>query len=97
MTREDSIRTAAGLAASYRIPPEYVPRLADLRIVEIVANQPVADALPGPGPVIDRIAWVVRFEAGNLWVELTLDDQTRKVIRYRRSRGTASMADTEAQ
>ena len=97
MTPDDAISRAAAARAEFGVPELFVPKWAKRRIVEIVPGQPVIDALPAAGPVIDRIAWIVHLGVDVLWVEFTIDDQTGRIIRFRRSRGAVASFDRESQ
>lgn len=93
MNARDAIATAQAAAPAYGVPDNYRPASSELRIIELVQGAPLRDELPPPGPVFDRLAWVVRFAAGILWVELAIDDQTGEVLRVRRSRSAAQDID----
>lgn len=98
MNAQQAIAAAQVAAPRFGVPPGFQVSSAELRIVELVANAPVVDALPPEGPVVDRSAWVVTFSAEPLWAELTVDDQTGDVVRIRRSRMAAAAwpADSDA-
>lgn len=89
MNAQDAIARAQAAAPAFAVPASYRPVAAELRIVELVQGAPLRDELPPPGPVFDRIAWVVRLALGILWAELTIDDATGEVLRIRRSRTAA--------
>ncbi len=89
MNNREAIAVAQAAAPEFGIPGDYQPTSVELRIVELVAGAPLADQLPPPGPVFDRKAWVVKLSAGILWVELTVDDDTARIVRFRRSRSAA--------
>ncbi len=91
MNAQQAIAAAQVAAPRFGVPPGFQVSSADLRIVELVVNAPVVDALPPEGPVVDRSAWVVTFSAEPLWAELTVDDQTGDVVRIRRSRTAAAV------
>jgi hypothetical protein len=93
MNAEQAVAAAQAAAPGFGIPPNYGVRSAELRIVEVVADAPVVDALPPPGPVMDRRAWVVNFGVDILWAELAIDDLTGQVLRLRRSRTAAAHWD----
>lgn len=89
MNATEAVATAEAAAVEFGLPPDYQAQSSELRIVELVAGAPIRDELPPPGPVFDRKAWVVRFASGILWVELTVDDETARIVRVRRSRSAA--------
>jgi hypothetical protein len=93
VTRDQAIGIAAGARGRFDVPQEYTTQWAVLRIIEIVPGPSVRDALPDPGPVIDRHAWIVRFGVIPVWAELAVDDATGEVIRFRRSRTAAARWD----
>ena len=93
MNAQDAVRRALAAAPMFAVPPSFQPVSAELRIIELVEGAPVRDALPPPGPVIDRSAWVVRLAQGILWAELAIDDLNGEVLRLRRSRGAAQTLD----
>lgn len=86
MNAREAVAVAQAAAPEFGIPANYQPTSSELRIVELVAGAPIVDKLPPPGPVFDRKAWVVKLSAGILWVELTVDDDTARIVRIRRSR-----------
>lgn len=89
MNAREAVATAEAAAPEFGVPPDYATRDVELRIVELVAGAPIRDELPPPGPVFDRKAWVVQFASGIFWIELTVDDDTARIVRVRRSRGAA--------
>ncbi len=95
MNAREAVATAEAAAPEFNVPADYAPQDVELRIVELVAGAPIVDELPPPGAVFDRKAWVVKFASGNLWVELTVDDDTARIVRVRRSRSAAH--DIEAR
>ena len=59
-------------------------------IIEIVAgHRPDRDEPPEPGPVADRIAWLVTFMMDPWTTEFAVDDRTGAILRFRRSRDAA--------
>ncbi len=95
MNAREAVAVAEAAAPEFGIPDHFAAQDAELRIVELVAGAPIVDQLPPPGPVFDRKAWVVQFAADILWVELTVDDATSRIVRVRRSRNAA--LDIEAR
>jgi hypothetical protein len=95
MTREQAIAIANRARTQFDIPHDYATRAASLRIIEIVPGEPVRDALPAVGPVLDRLAWIVRFGVHIVWAELAVDDVTGAIIRFRRSRTAAANWECE--
>lgn len=95
MNAREAVAAAETAAPEFGVPAHYETRDVELRIVELVAGAPIVDQLPPPGPVFDRKAWVVQFASGILWVELTVDDDTARIVRVRRSR--SAVQSIEAQ
>jgi hypothetical protein len=95
VTRDQAIVIAERARTQFDVPQDYTVNAASLRIIEIVPTEPVRDALPAAGPVLDRLAWIVRFGVQILWAELAVDDATGAVIRFRRSRTAAANWDRE--
>jgi hypothetical protein len=93
MNAQEAIAVAQAAAPAFGVPGSYRPASSELRIIELVQGAPLRDELPPPGPVFDRLAWLVRFAVDILWVELAIDDQTREVLRVRRSRSAAQAID----
>lgn len=95
MNAREAVAVAEAAAPEFGVPASYAAQGAELRIVELVAGAPIRDELPPPGPVFDRKAWVVQFAAGILWVELTVDDDTARIVRVRRSRSAAQAIEAQ--
>ena len=90
MTQELAVQAATLALPRFDVPSSY--RFTDARrcILEIVAGHlPQGDELPPPGPVLDRIAWLVTFMMDPWTVEFAVDDQDGRILRFRRSRGGA--------
>ncbi|MFO0756135.1 MAG: hypothetical protein U0359_06570 [Byssovorax sp.] len=77
---------ARALLPSLGLDPSFTVAAAEKRIIEIVAGAP-PEGLPGPGPRVDRIAWVVSLASAPFTVEMALDDATGELLRLRRPRG----------
>lgn len=91
MTFEEAVANAVAASGPLGVPSSFLPLWAKRLIVEIVPGQAVVDALPGPGPVIDRISWLVHLGVDRVWAELVVDDETGRILRLRRSRGAAAL------
>jgi len=90
MTRDQAVFIALGARRLYGVPDSFEFWQAKYCIVEIVAGQrPDRDQLPGPGPVVDRFAWLVTFMLDPWTVEFAVDDRTAEILRFRRSRDAA--------
>lgn len=89
MTDQDAIHIALGSRPAFEVSDEFQTPVAQKRVIELVEPHSLRDEPPGPGPVRDLVAWVVRLHSGVLWVEFAIEDATRKVVRFRRSRSAA--------
>lgn len=96
MTPEQAVAAAQAASPRLGVPASYRPLSAERRIIEIVADAPLRDELPQPGPVMDRVAWVVRLGEGIAWAELAVDEADGNILRLRRSRGAAAAWEREA-
>lgn len=85
MTAEEATSIAMKARPAWDVTPEFRPGTAERRIVEIVKGAPV-DKLPGPGLVRDMTAWVVQLIHEEAWAEFAVEEQSREIIRFRRSR-----------
>jgi hypothetical protein len=90
MTQEYAIAIASAARPQFGVPDTSRLSSTDRRIIEVVAGGPVRDGPPQPGPVLDRVAWIVKFamEAGA--AEFAVDEQTGSIIRFRHFRGSAN-------
>jgi hypothetical protein len=87
MTKQQAVDRATGAAPSFEIPPNSPVNRADRRIIEVFAdNRSVREGKLDPGPVWDRIAWLVTFQVADWSAELAVDDNTGAIIRLRRFR-----------
>ena len=90
MTRDQAIRIASDARRLYDVPDSFEYWHAKYCIIEIVAGRrPVRDEPPEPGPVADRIAWLVTFMMDPWTTEFAVDDRTGAILRFRRSRDAA--------
>ena len=88
MTQDQAVQLASQVRSSYQVPDSYQFAAAGRCIIEIVAgHRPRGDKLPPPGPVVDRVAWLVTFTSELGLVEFAVDDQNGEILRFRRSRG----------
>lgn len=88
MTETEARQVALASRPAFGVSEDYAVVSAEKRIIELVENgQPVRDELPGPGPIREVLAWVVQTGHDVVWAEFAIEDATRKVVRFRRSRG----------
>ena len=89
MTQHQAVAIAFAACPQFEVPDSCSFTGAEKRIIEIVAHGgPVRDEAPPPGPVLDRVAWVVTFGLEAWSAEFAVDDQTGAILRFRRSRGS---------
>ncbi|MDD2735383.1 MAG: hypothetical protein PHF56_15705 [Desulfuromonadaceae bacterium] len=86
MTQNEAVSVAKATGANLGVPKEFELSTAEKRIIELVSGStPLQD--DAVGPVFDRIAWLVTFTEGHSWVEISIDDENQRMIRFRKSRG----------
>jgi hypothetical protein len=90
MTQGQAVQVAAQARPEYGVAGDYRFTTAELCILEVVwGHMPKSDALPPPGPVVDRVAWIVTFMMDPWTIDFAVDDATGLILRFRRSRGAA--------
>jgi hypothetical protein len=90
MTEDQAVRIALDARRLYGVPDSFQFWQARYCIIEIVvAHRPDSAEAPQPGPVLDRVAWLVTFMMDPWTVEFAVDDRTGQILRFRRSRNAA--------
>jgi hypothetical protein len=92
MKQEEAIRIALDMRSTWDVDSGFADAAAEKCIVEIVQGQPV-DKMPGAGPTVDHVAWVVTLSKDFSTVEFAIDDATGLLLRIRKSRSAVLDAE----
>lgn len=94
INQQQAIQIALNSRQQFDLPMDFVELNSERRIIQLVnPHLPVKDELPTAGPSIDVIAWIVTLGHDVFNAELAVEEKTGKVVRIRKSRGTALFED----
>lgn len=79
MTEEQAVKSVVSRKRELRIPGAMQPASAERAIVEYIKDRSV------PGPVENRVAWVVTLVSPTGFVNVHVDDRTQEVLEVVRS------------
>jgi hypothetical protein len=82
MDRPEARDIAQGARAQHGVPAEAEPGSVIRQFIEVAGDDPEI-----AGPVRDVLAWIVRFEFEDSWVDLAVADESGEIVRVKWSRG----------